>query len=65
MARSFLEMEGIDAIVAADDAGGMEPGIMSPARVIVREEDAVEALAILSRQKPPEADDETGSEKLS
>ena len=51
MARSFLEMEGVEAMVAGDDAGGMEPGIMSPARVIVRAEDASRARDILARRE--------------
>jgi hypothetical protein len=49
MARSFLELEGIAAMVAADDAGGMEPGIMAVARVIVRADEAQRARQILSR----------------
>ena len=49
-ARSFLEMEGIDAMVATDDAGGAYPGIISDARVLVREEDAERSIEVLERQ---------------
>jgi hypothetical protein len=54
MARSFLELEGIEAMVATDDAGGAYPGIISRARVIVRSEDADAAREVLHR-----ADDTT------
>jgi hypothetical protein len=50
-ARSFLDLEGVDSFVAGDDAGGMQPGIMSGARVIVRAEDEQRAREILSRQQ--------------
>jgi hypothetical protein len=57
MARSFLEMEGITAMVATDDAGGTYPGILSPVRVIVRAEDADRARDILERRPTEETDE--------
>jgi hypothetical protein len=56
MACSFLDLEGVDAFVAGDDAGGMQPGIMSGARVVVRIEDEERAREILSRQLNAEAE---------
>jgi hypothetical protein len=51
VARSFLEMEGIESVIATDDAGGAYPGALLPARIIVREDDADRALEILARSE--------------
>jgi hypothetical protein len=51
VARSFLEMEGIESVLATDDAGGAYPGALLPARIIVREEDADRALEVLARSE--------------
>lgn len=56
-AKSFLEMEGIEAMISVDDGGGAYPGALLGARIIVREEDADRATAILARQQ-----DEGGEE---
>ena len=48
LAQGALEASGIDAMVAADDAEGNQPGLwMGGVRLIVREEDAEEAGKIL------------------
>jgi len=47
-ARSFLEMAGIDSMIATDDAGGTYPGVLLPARLIVREEDEARAREVLA-----------------
>jgi hypothetical protein len=49
-ARTVLELEEIEAMVFADDAGGMEPFIMRPVRLIVRAEDEDRARSVLARQ---------------
>lgn len=48
-AKSYLDMEGIEAIISNDDVGGAYPGVLTGARLIVREEDADRALAVLER----------------
>lgn len=49
-AKSTLEAEGIDCMLSRDDAGGMEPplDLAQGIRLIVRNEDAERAKAILS-----------------
>lgn len=48
LAQGALEAAGIDAMIAADDAEGNQPGLwMGGVRILVREEDAKEAGEIL------------------
>lgn len=50
LAKSMLDSAGIDAMIQADTAGGMRPHIAWSGlgfRVLVREEDAAEARAVL------------------
>lgn len=48
LARAHLAAEGIDAVVAADDIGGMYPGVSAGRiRLLVRHEDADLARQIL------------------
>jgi hypothetical protein len=50
MAKGALESAGIDAMVQADSAGGMRPHLAWASggfKVLVREEDAVEAREVL------------------
>ena len=50
MEKNFLESEGIDAILSADDAGGMRPDLLwgtGGVRLLIRKEDTVKALQIL------------------
>ena len=54
LAKSMLESAGIDSIIQADTAGGMDPAIAWSDlgfRVLVREEDASEAREVLN---PPQ-----------
>ena len=52
MAQGALEAADIKAIVSADDAGDLQPGLwMSGVRLLVRAQDAEEAGAILGRSK--------------
>ena len=53
-ARSFLEMAGIESMIATDDAGGAYPGALMEARLIVREEDEVRAREVLSNSSGQE-----------
>jgi hypothetical protein len=48
-AAGYLHSEGIRAIVRADDAGGLHPGLgfVRAARLLVRDEDAADALGVL------------------
>ena len=50
LAQSALEAADIEAIVSADDAGGLQPGLWvgEGVRVLVRAEDAERAKEILS-----------------
>ena len=50
LAKGFLNRAEIDAALLADDAGGAEAGLtfVNPARLVVREEDAARARAVLS-----------------
>ena len=57
MALSALEAAEIDAIIQADTAGGMRPHIAWASggfKVLVREEDALEAKEILESRTRPE-----------
>ncbi len=48
--RAFLDSNGIDALIHADDLGGMMPGLafgMAGARLMVAEGQAEEALELL------------------
>lgn len=63
MARGLLEVEGIPAIVAADDAGGWRPDLPLVAggvRLLVRAEDEAAAREILARvpEDPPQPPDQ-------
>jgi hypothetical protein len=50
LAQGALEAAGIEAIVSADDAGGLRPGLwLGGVRLLVRAEDAEQAGAILAR----------------
>ena len=49
LAQGALEAAGIEAVVAADDAGGMEPGLwVAGVRLLVREDDAAQARDLLT-----------------
>lgn len=59
-ARAVLQAMGIEAMIIADDVGGMEPYIMTvnPVRVYVREEDVDSAIqALRNANETPERDD--------
>ncbi|MEO8223526.1 MAG: DUF2007 domain-containing protein [Gammaproteobacteria bacterium] len=55
LAKAVLEANGIDAIVSADDAGGMEPwlALSQHIQILVREEDATVARDLLAESPPP------------
>jgi len=54
IAQSALEASGIDSFVSGDDAGGVQPGLwMKGVRLLVRDDDAARALAVLN-QEPKE-----------
>ena len=55
LAHSALEAAGIESIVLADDAGGVQPGFWEsePVRVLVRAENLREARAILDTTAKP------------
>ena len=57
LAKAVLEANGIEAIVSADDAGGMEPWLASAQhiQILVREEDASVARDLLEEPPPPSA----------
>ncbi len=53
LAKSFLESKGIEAIVSADDLGGMNPWLLKAtggARLLVKEEDRETALDLLENK---------------
>jgi hypothetical protein len=55
VAKSALDASGIDSVVQADDAGGMEPGLW-PGRgvqLLVRAEDAKRARQVLDTPARP------------
>ncbi len=48
--KSFLDSEGIQAMISADDAGGLRPDLLwatGGVRLLVKEEDAEKALGML------------------
>ena len=50
LAKSFLEDSDIEAVVSADDCGGMRPHLLlgtNGTRLLVKEEDAQKALEVL------------------
>ena len=53
LAQGALEAADIDAMVTADDAGGLQPGLWvgEGVRVLVRAEDAERAKKILGQSK--------------
>jgi hypothetical protein len=53
VAQAVLDANGIDSFLIRDDAGGMMPWLqwLHPIRLVVREEDSVEALDLLN--SPP------------
>jgi hypothetical protein len=52
IARGALEAADIESMVAADDAGGLRPGLwMSGVKLLVRVDDAERATKILSEPK--------------
>ena len=57
LAKAVLEANGIEAIVSADDAGGMEPWLATSQhiQILVREEDASVARDLLEEPPPPSA----------
>ena len=61
LAAAILEANGVPAQVLADTAGGAFPSmaLVFPARLLVREDDAVLATTILDT---PAADDEAAAE---
>ena len=53
LVKARLQASGVEAIVQADTAGGTIPSLPSKGvRVLVREEDRLEALEILERLLP-------------
>lgn len=54
VARSFLDMAGIESMIATDDAGGAYPGALTGARLIVREADAERARKVLAHSESSE-----------
>lgn len=53
VAQAVLDANGIDSFLIRDDAGGMMPWLqwLHPIRLVVREEDSIEALDLLN--SPP------------
>lgn len=53
VAQAVLDANGIDSFLMRDDAGGMMPWLqwLHPIRLVVREEDSIEALDLLN--SPP------------
>jgi Putative prokaryotic signal transducing protein len=56
LAQSALEAAGIESIVMADDAGGVQPGFWEsePVRILVRSENETEARDVLTTTATPE-----------
>lgn len=50
-ARDFLEREGIESVIEADDAGGAYAGmgLSNPVRLLVREAEREEATSVLEQ----------------
>ena len=54
LAHGALEAADIDSVVAADDAGGVRPGLwMAGVRLLVRAEDVERAGAVLGESHMP------------
>jgi hypothetical protein len=54
VAKSALDAAGIASMIRADDAGGMRPHLwVGGVELLVREEDAVEADALLTTPESP------------
>lgn len=53
VAQAVLDANGIDSFLMRDDAGGMMPWLqwLHPIRLVVRDEDSIEALDLLN--SPP------------
>jgi len=51
LAKGLLDANDVDCYVAADDGGGMRPGqsFASPVRLMVKEQDAEQALEVLGK----------------
>ena len=61
LAKSALEGAGIDAMIQADDAGGMRPHLAWTTggfKILVREEDAAAALEVLEPLAQPALGDD-------
>jgi hypothetical protein len=60
LAQSALEAAGIESIVMADDAGGVQPGFWEsePVRILVRSENETEARDVLTTTATPESKSE-------
>lgn len=54
VAQAVLDANGIDSFLIRDDAGGMMPWLqwLHPIRLVVREEDSIEALDLLNSPPP-------------
>lgn len=57
LAKAVLEANGIGAVVQADDAGGMRPGLgsLQRIRILVAASDAAVALGLLEDPPAPSA----------
>jgi hypothetical protein len=55
VAQAVLDANGIDSILIRDDAGGMMPWLqwLHPIRMVVREEDSIEAVELLDSPPRP------------
>ncbi len=55
VAQAVLDANGIDSFLMRDDAGGMMPWLqwLHPIRLVVREEDSIEALDLLNSPPGP------------
>jgi hypothetical protein len=54
LAKSFLDANGIHALIAADDAGGMFPNLGTGVGIFVLKEDAEEARELLQEAQGQE-----------
>lgn len=61
LAKSALDAAGIDAIIEADSVGGMRPHVAWASggyKLLVREEDAADAVEVLKPIDEPTADED-------
>jgi len=71
LARSVLEANGIEATIASDDAGGLQPGLSFTrgVQVLVNGDDILEAEEVLkdleNAPAPPIPEEEVGAEDAS